>query len=248
MRLLKRQAARQSRPGSHMLAGSTGVRQDGGQDINFLLDEPGKQSFIVFDSKATVYAVTHKYRRKVCGKKNVKLANPEKVLKLDSDGFNPIDLDPNAPYFEDRAQHIATAAIPQTNEHQTHFTFAARSAVVAGIIDEVKTAALEKRPPSFPRVRALWTQDLKTLQASIKRMMASGDPAITTRVAKFAGDTDELDNIKSTIEAATSPWMTAQMIADMEKADGVDYAACRDRPTTIYKTLPTESLVDKGTY
>jgi type IV secretory pathway TraG/TraD family ATPase VirD4 len=216
--------------------------------INLLLDEPGKQSFIVLDSKGTVYATTHKYRRKVCGTKNVKLANPENVLGLGSDGFNPIKLDPAAPDFEDRAQHIATGAIPETNEHQMHFTYASRSAVTAGIVDEVKEATREGREPSLPRVRALWTQELKKLQTSVKRMMASGDPAITTRVAKFAGDTDELDNIKSTIEAATSPWMTAQMIADMEKADGIDYAACRDRPTTIYTTLPTESLVDKGTY
>jgi type IV secretory pathway TraG/TraD family ATPase VirD4 len=217
--------------------------------INLLLDEPGKQSFIVLDSKGTVYKVTHEYRRKVCGEKNVKLANPENVLGLGSDGFNPAKLDPAAPDFEDRAQHLATAAIPETNEHQKHFTNAARSAVTAGIVDDVKyEASREKREPSFPKVRALWTQEPKKLQASVKRMLASGDPAITTRVAKFLGDTDELDNIKSTIEAATSPWMTKQMIADMETADGVDFAACRDRPTTIYGTLSTESLVDKGTY
>jgi type IV secretory pathway TraG/TraD family ATPase VirD4 len=214
---------------------------------NMLLDEPGKRSFVVADTKGTVHAITNQYRRKVCGKNNVGLGNPKNVLNAGSDKWNPINFDPTAHDFEDRCQNTAIAAVPETNEKQTHFTLAARSAMAGGIIFENREAMRLKRAPSLPRVRAMWTQDPDAVRETVKRMMATGDPAIATRVAKFLADTEELENIKSTIEAATS-WMTAAYRADMETDFGVDFRVCRERPTTIYATIPVEDTVDKGVF
>jgi type IV secretory pathway TraG/TraD family ATPase VirD4 len=38
------------------------------------------------------------------------------------------------------------------------------------------------------------------------------------------------------------------MRADMVKANGVDFAECRKQPTTIFASLGTSSLIDKGVY
>src|SRR4051794_30999516 len=74
---------------------------------NALLDEPGRQSFLILDTKNTVYAITHEYRRKVCGTRNVGRVNPKDVLNAGSDKWNPINFDPTAFDFEDRCQNSA---------------------------------------------------------------------------------------------------------------------------------------------
>jgi hypothetical protein len=212
---------------------------------NYLLDEPGKQSFIVLDSKLTVYPITHEYRRKVCGDENVKLINPKRIRGEKSDKWNPAKLDMNSPDYEEQAMNRASGLIPNLNEKQPHFAMAARSFGTGALIDENIEGTREKRAPSLMKIREMATADAATLAKSVERMMKKKLPAITTRVAKFRGDTEELDNIRSTYEVSGS-WLTKTMCTDMDTMDGVDFRVCRDRPTTIYASLPPEE--DKDIY
>jgi type IV secretory pathway TraG/TraD family ATPase VirD4 len=216
---------------------------------NYLLDEPGKQSFIVLDSKNTVRAITSDWRVKVCGAANVKGINPENLLGLGSDGFNPIKIDMTRPDYDDQALRRARALVPETSQKHPHFRLRTISFVTAGTIDENRQAVAAKPPrePDFGRVRSMFLADKNTMAATLKRMMESGDPAIKDRVSGLLNETDETDSVKSTLEAVTS-WATASMRADMVKANGVDFAECRKRPTTIFASLGTSSLIDKGVY
>ncbi|MBV8592445.1 MAG: hypothetical protein JO212_20690, partial [Acetobacteraceae bacterium] len=115
-------------------------------------------------------------------------------------------------------------------------------------MQECKDARRENRPPSLLRVRMLCTQDARPMRSSIRRVIAEGDPAIVSRLAKFLDDTDELANLKSTFEVA-STWMTSPPIAaDMDTDAGVDFRECRKRCSTYYVVVPTEELEDKAVY
>jgi type IV secretory pathway TraG/TraD family ATPase VirD4 len=216
---------------------------------NYLLDEPGEESFLVLCSKNTVRAITESYRCKVCGPENVFGVNPENLLGLPSAKWNPMKLDPEAPDYEERVVLLATNCIPETNEKQPHFALAARSGMALGIIVKTKEAA---RTPGAVRtlhdVLLMWTQEPDELRKMIKELMKSRDPAITTRAAKFLADNDEVENCKATIQACLGSWLTANMAADMATNEGADCGACRDRATTIYMSLSTESLVYKHGY
>jgi type IV secretory pathway TraG/TraD family ATPase VirD4 len=242
-----RRPLRNPGPAPTLVLGEPGSGKTTDVTCNYLLDEPGGQSFIVLDSKNTVRAITYDWRVKVCGADNVKCINPENLLGLGSDGFNVIKIDLTRSDYEDQALRRARALVPETNEKSPHFSLRTRALVTAGIIDENRQAAKENREPDFGRVRSMFLADKKTIAATLKRMMQSGDPAIKDRVSGLLNETDETDSVKSTLEAVTS-WATASMCADMRKAAGVDFAACRKRPTTIYASLGTSSLIDKGVY
>jgi hypothetical protein len=68
---------------------------------------------------------------------------------------------------------------------------------------ELKAALIV--PPTVFAQGALLAQDAKTLRGIVDLMGACGDYAVTTRAAKFRGDTEELENIKSTVETQTKP-------------------------------------------
>src|ERR1700694_1347965 len=83
-----------------LIFGPMGSRKTVGLIMTQLLDEPGKRSFIVIDPKGEIAAVTANYRRRGCGKDNVKIINPYGLLvterpDLKSDQWNPLnDLEP----------------------------------------------------------------------------------------------------------------------------------------------------------
>ena len=235
-------------PAPTCILGEPGSGKTTDVTCNYLLDEMGKESFILLDSKNTGCAITYDWRVKVCGADNVKRINPENLLDLGSDGWNPVKIDLTSPDYEDQALTRARGLVPETNEKQPHFTLGTRALVAAAIIDENRQAAKEGREPDFARgVRSPFLADKKKIAATLKRMMESGDPAIIDRVSRLLSETDETDSLKSTLEAVTG-WATASMRADMNKAHGVDFVACRKKPTTIYASLSTKSLIDKGTY
>jgi type IV secretion system protein VirD4 len=215
-------------------------------------DDSGTRSYVVIDPKGEVCALTSKFRRKVG---DVKIINPYGLLvdqrpDMASDQWNPLaGLDPGSATFNDEIAALGDALIKtDSNEHQKHFPNSARSAATGFAMQEVKDAMRDKRAPSLLRVRVLLTQDVKPMRATVKRMVAEGDPAIVTRVAKFLDDTDELANIKSTFETE-SAWMNSPpMQNDLNTAEGVDFRDCRKRATTIYIIVPTEELDNKAVY
>ena len=215
-------------------------------------DDSGSRSYFVLDPKAQVCAITSKFRRKVG---DVKIINGYGLLvdqrpDMKSDKWNPLAaLDPGSPTFTDDCAAIGNALIKtDSNEHQKHFPDAARSAATGCIMQEVKDARRDNnRPPSLLRVRLLLTQDAKPMRDFIRRVIGEGDPAIISRLSKFLDDTDELANIKSTFEVA-STWVDSPLQADMETTEGVDFRDGRKRCTTYYIICPTEELESKAVY
>jgi len=239
-----------------LILGPPGSKKTVGLAATQLLDEPGKRSFVVIDPKGEIAAITANYRRKVCGADNVKMINPYGLLidkrpDLKSDGWNPYgDLDPAAVSYGDDCGAKCDALVkPDSNEHQKHFPDSARSGMTGATMYLVKDALAQNPPlpPSLPSVRAVLTQEPAALKKSIRKMMACGDFDITSRLAKFLADNDEIGSIKSTIETNTA-WMTKPMRDDMATAAGVDFRDCSKRPTTIYVILPTQELDNKAVY
>ena len=214
-------------------------------------DDSGKRSYVVIDPKAEVCAITSKFRRKVG---DVKVVNGYGLLvdqrpDLKSDKWNPLAaLDPDAPNVNDECAAIGNALVKtDSNEHQKHFPDAARSAATGCIMQECKDAKRDNRPPSLLRVRLLLTQDRKPMQDFIRRVIAEGDPAIISRLAKFLDDTDSWRILRARLRllqrGSTSP-----LQADMDTAEGVDFRDGRRRCTTYYIIVPTEELESKAVY
>src|ERR1700733_3499850 len=97
---------------------------------NELLDEPGRRSYIIFDPKGEICAVTTAYRRRVS---DVKIIKPYGLLvderpDMRSDQWNALgDLDPDDDLtFGDESQAKAAALIPaNANDANSFFTDAA---------------------------------------------------------------------------------------------------------------------------
>ena len=102
-------------------------------------------------------------------------------------------------------------------------------------------------PPLLATVRNILTQPPDRLRPFIQRMVDCGDFDISTRAAKLPADNREVEAIKATIEVNTQ-WMTPALRDDMATAGGVDFRACRKRPTTIYIIIPTTELQSKAVY
>jgi type IV secretion system protein VirD4 len=208
----------------------------------------------VIDPKLEIAAITANYRRKVCGADNVKIINPFGLLvdirpDLKSDQWNPLnDLDPTAPDYGDHCAAKGDALVKtDSNEHQKYFPDAARSGITGAIPYIVKDADAKGLPRSLPSIKAIFGQEPAALKKSIKKMIAGGDFDISSRLAKFLAVNDEISGIKNTIETSLS-FLTRQMRDDMATAGGVDFRACKERPTTIYVGLPTQELNNKAVY
>ena len=214
---------------------------------NELLDEPGKKTFVLTDFKADIYWKTSKYRRSVS---DVKVICPIPMEGIVSDKWNPLnDLNPgDAVSFGDDSQGKAQALIKtMPNEHSPFFPDAARSAITAGIMDEVILADAEDRVRSLFSIRALFSLEAERLRPIILRMVETKNPDIATRVAKFLNNNREIEAIKATIETQMS-WITEPMRNDMLTRDGVDFRDCRKRPMTIYICLPVSELQSKSAW
>ena len=96
------------------------------------------------------------------------------------------DLDPDASGYAEHCEAKAIAMVkPEPNDHNKHFTEAARSGATLAIMREGRQARAENRPPDFSNVREFLLQDPKKLRADIEEIMKSGDYDERTRAAKF---------------------------------------------------------------
>lgn len=235
-----------------LVYGPPGSSKTVGHVITQLLDDDsGARSYLVIDPKGEICAVTSKFRRKIS---EVKIVNAYGLLTnirpdMKSDGWNPLnDLDAGALSFEDDC-HAKGLALIKTgaNEHQPHFPDSARSAITGTAAWVVKEADAHKEPRSLPAVRRILTMEADRLRTVVEKMIASGDEFVSSRVAKFLADSNEIQGIKSTIDTQTA-WMTRPLREDMTRAGGVDLRDLARRPMTVYVIVPTQELQSKGIY
>lgn len=187
--------------------------------------------------------------------RSVKIINPfgelvDRRPDLKSDKWNPLDdLNPSDPDYEDELMSRTDAMISsKPNENNPFFTNAARSAMTGGSNYDIRYARTHGGlPPYLPRVRHAFAQEAEKLERVVRQMLATGDPSIASRVAKFLNDNRETEAIKSTIEVETS-WMTPIMCADMQGKGGVNFRVIKQRPTTIYIVVPAKELINKAAY
>jgi type IV secretion system protein VirD4 len=211
------------------------------------------RSIVVIDPKGELTAITADYRRKL-GK--VVVLNPFDVLELGGAGFNPLAaLDPDDATFVDDASGIGEALVMiDPNEKDPHWSDSARSLLTALIMWEVKLAREQKREPSMENVRYLLTQPneyerdaegnrklVAGMRITAGRMAAKGGFEIESLISRFLRETDEIASIQSTADRHTAWMLSPLMRANMAKND-IDFAALKERPTTVYLILPAERM------
>jgi len=235
-----------------MIVGPPGSMKTVSIVVNQLLDDTSPRSYIIPDPKLEVAAVTAKFRRSLGH--DVRVMNAYGLLvpqrpDLKSDGWNPIDdLQPGTPGYDDECAAKGDALIKTgANESQPIFPNSARSAITGTINFEVRKARAEGRTASLANVLDILTLETEKLIEVVQEMIAMGDPEITTRMRKFLSDNREIQSIKSNIQTDMA-WMTQEMRTDMAVSNGVDFSACKKRPTTIYVGVPTKELINKASY
>jgi type IV secretory pathway TraG/TraD family ATPase VirD4 len=211
-------------------------------------DDSGKRSYVVFgDGKGELTKITSKFRSTVS---EVKIANYGNVLNIPSHGYNPINSlpEPGEPGFGDECQARAIAMIPpEPNGRNKHFTEGARSAGYFAISRECRRARKKNRPRDISNVREFMLQEPDKLRAAIEELVQTGDYDDRTRAAKFLDKNTEIQNLKSTIEVATSCW-TPELRADMARPGGIDFRDGKKRAMSIYFITPTVEMKAKSPY
>jgi type IV secretion system protein VirD4 len=193
-------------------------------------------SIISIDPKGQNAAVTARWRRKVS---DVVMLNPLDVLGLGSTGFNPLAaLDPRSPRFFEECSNIAEALIKIDTSGDPFWTESARSLTLALVMFEVKLAHGAGRLPSLENVRAMLTGDLA---ATAGEMIATGDFQIASLAGRFTQNNKTIDSIKATADTQTRWILSGPMRADLAK-NGIDFAALKKKPVTVYVILPPEHL------
>jgi type IV secretion system protein VirD4 len=234
-----------------------------GKSTRFLIEllmTARNRSLFVFDVKGELAYQTAGERRRYGA---LKVINPYGVLGMPSDGFNPLaQLEPG-PLLYDKAAAIADALVEIESGSGQYWSESAQGLIVALIMFEVVSARAEDRMPSLLRVRMMLTEadefesfvdedgrprkrQIRGMAVTAARMVASGDPTITSLAARFtrAEGLNELAGIKSTADTQTQWMLSAPMAADLAK-DGVDFRELRKRPTSIFVVLPPDEIVKK---
>lgn len=211
------------------------------------------RSIIVIDPKGELAAVTADFRRTVG---DVVMLNPFNVLGLGSAGFNPLAaLKPDSPNFYDDAAALGEALIKLEGK-DPHWSASAQGLLVGLIMWE----KLRNGPnATLGHVRAMLTEpdrfetfigeDEKTyerlvagLRYTATQMAIEGGYEIESLASRFAGrDTNELASIRSTGDTQTR-WLLSKPMRDDLAKPGIDFAALKARPTTVYVILPAERM------
>jgi type IV secretion system protein VirD4 len=210
------------------------------------------RSIIVIDPKGELAAVTADYRRTVG---DVVMLNPFNVLGLGSAGFNPLAaLDPTSPNFYDDAAALGEALI-KIEGKDPHWGESAQGLLVALIMWE----KLQRGDDAdLENVRALLTeadehervldahgkqhdQMTRGLRVTAADMVAEGGYEIASLAARFLEQTNELTSVRSTADTQTR-WILSPPMRDDLKKRGVNFAALKDKPTTVYVILPAERM------
>jgi type IV secretory pathway TraG/TraD family ATPase VirD4 len=216
-------------------------------------DDSGDRSVIVAnDSKGELAAICAPFCRQ---QGPVSIVNGYQLLTdirpdLKSDKWNPM-LGPQqgTPSYEDDGAALArTMIMDDLNSHQKFFEAAARNLGAGFVLQEIKDAHRENRPPSVARVRMLATQPPSVMRDFIDRVISEGDPSITSRLAPLHDYNDATANVLFTLATGMEWAASPQLIADMDTDRGVNFADARRRRSTYFLNVPVEEQQSKAVY
>jgi type IV secretion system protein VirD4 len=169
------------------------------------------------------------------------------------------DLDPANPLFFDLCCGLAEAGITAAaNDHNRHFSLASQELWGGGSMQEIKVSKRENRKPLLANVYDMIMEpaeyDQKTgepvkgLAASVRRIVAEGDPQISRLLGRYAEkQTEETAAVVATY-AAQSRWKMSQPLRDDEARGGIDFSELGRRPCSLYLCLPHELVETHSTY
>jgi type IV secretion system protein VirD4 len=219
------------------------------------------RSLFVFDIKGELAFQTAAERRRYGA---VKIINPYGVLRMPSDGFNPLGHLKPGPLLYDESAAIADALIEIEAGPGQFWSESAQGLIVALIMWEVIVARGENRAPSLFNVRMKLTEGdeyenfvdaegkprkrlIKGLGFTAARMMESGNATIASLAGRFVREHGQNTNagIQQTADTATQWMLSEPMRIDMEKGNGTNLRELHQRPTTVFVVLPPDQITRK---
>jgi type IV secretion system protein VirD4 len=206
-------------------------------------------SIVVIDPKGELAAMTAAHRR--AHGNNVIIINPFDVLKLGSQGFNPVAaLDKDSDDFPDDAFDIAQALI-RVEGSDPHWAESAQDLLTALImysrLEEPHGGSLGqvRRNLGLPSDEFMGLVAKISLAAQVHEM-----EEMAIKVGRFAEIAPEDREIKSVLATALTQtrWLDSRpMKEDLEKPP-IDFSILKERPTTVYLTLPARRLGTHSTW
>jgi type IV secretion system protein VirD4 len=206
-------------------------------------------SIVVVDPKGDLCQMTRAYREHH-GAKSV-ILNPFNVLDLASDGFNPVAaLDKDSDDFPDDAFGLAESMI-RVEGSEPHWAASAQD-LVAGLIMAVRLSMPEQG--GLAEVREALGYNYERFAEHVQAMIGISKnhncPELAAKVARYetiSAETRELNSILSTAQTQTR-WLDSRPIkADLGKG-AYDFSILKEKPTTVYLTLPARRLGTHSTW
>jgi type IV secretion system protein VirD4 len=208
-----------------------------------LLDYQG--SCIVIDPKGQLAAITRKQRERM-GQRVVVL-NPFNILPDQlgpSARFNPMAaLDPSLDSFGTDCDNIADALVVQDGGRESHWNESAHG-LLAALIGHLVANKADDRMKSLAMVRTIVRKPL-LLQQQAEAAQDGNDEMIAEALDAFSDpdppNKQELAGIVSTARTQTR-FLGTKAISDSLEGSDFRFRELKQRPTTVYLTLPTRYL------
>lgn len=206
-------------------------------------------SIVVVDPKGDLCEMTRAYREKN-GAKTV-ILNPFGVLGLKSNGFNPVAaLNPKSGDFPDDAFGLAESMI-RVEGREPHWSASAQD-LVAGLIMAVRLSM--PKTGSLADVREFLGHDYNRFRGNVLNMIGVAknkkSPELEAKLARYAvidNESRELNSILSAAQTQTR-WLDSRAIKKDLGKGKFDFSVLKEKPTTVYLTLPARRLGTHATW
>jgi type IV secretion system protein VirD4 len=206
-------------------------------------------SIVVVDPKAELCFLTRAWRERH-GAESV-ILNPFGVFGLPSKGFNPIAaLDPSSDDFPDDAFGLAESMI-RVEGRDPHWSASAQD-LVAGLIMATRLSMPETG--GLGEVRDFLGYDYQRFRENVELMIGVARnkecPELGVKVSRYAtidNESRELNSILSTAQTQTR-WLDSRPIKKDLAKGNFDFSVLKEKPTTVYLTLPARRLGTHATW
>ncbi len=206
-------------------------------------------SVVVVDPKGDLCQMTRGWRERH-GAESV-ILNPFGVLDLPSHGFNPVAaLDTSSEDFPDDAFGLAESMI-RVEGNEPHWSASAQD-LVAGLIMAVRLSMPEVG--GLEHVREYIGNDYERFRENVRNMIELAKnmecPELEAKLSRFAvidNESRELNSILSTAQTQTR-WLDSRPIKRDLGKGAFDFSVLKEKPTTVYLTLPARRLGTHATW